>query len=241
MNRLRRLNNNGIEIFISYIESLALNPLDEVPYEILTDPTTSETIEPEILIEKREFPNRFAAAEYLYQRLGKAEINSIARDRGLWAWLSLMYFDQLCPKDNNGKRKIGELARLIPAVGDFRKYYRHLLAGPFSIYRTYRDNPDRAYALLSNPLHQPGEIAEQLSAYQQIVTNAAIIEAATILYIDKETMQSKRGAGGKGPGSARRLPNFWSQFDVTWDLYSMTSNEILDMLPHEFDRFKSTN
>jgi hypothetical protein len=58
------------------------------------------------------------------------------------------------------------------------------------------------------------------------------------MYLDASNNQPKRGAGGKGPGSARRLADVLNQFDVTWDLYSMSYEEVLAMLPGEFDRFR---
>jgi hypothetical protein len=94
--------------------------------------------------------------------------------------------------------------------------------------------------LLGGPLHGPGEIVEQLAAYQELVTNKAVVESATRLYYDssRENRHFKVGAAGKGAGSARRYVDVLMQFDLTWDLYSMTTDEILAMLPDEFDRFR---
>src|SRR5262249_11852361 len=156
------------------------------------------------------------------------------RDTGLWAWLALFYFEQLCPKTAHGQRKPGELARWIPEVTNYQRYYRHLLAGPYRIYRAHRDNPQRAMALLCNPLDRPGDIVEQLASRQEIVTNRAIVESATRLYMDAATARPRRGAGGKGAGSARRLADVLNQFDITWDFYAMDSVNLLSLLPKEF-------
>ncbi|MFQ5653524.1 MAG: hypothetical protein ACE5GW_02190 [Planctomycetota bacterium] len=45
-------------------------------------------------------------------------------------------------------------------------------------------------------------------------------------------------AGGKGRGSARRLADLANQLDLTWDLHTMKAEELLEILPAEFDRFK---
>jgi hypothetical protein len=236
---LRRLTDAGIERLGKFLDSQTTEEPEPLPDEILTDETMSEPVQPEIEIEQLNFSNRFEAAKYLNEKLAEAGIANLERDKGLWAWLSLFYFEQLCPPDQNGLRKPGERARWIVATGDYRKYYRHLLAGPFRIYRAHRDNPDRAFALLCTSLNRPGDVVEQLASRQELVTNSAVMEAATTLYVDDETEKPKRGAAGRGPGSARRLADVLNQFDVTWDLYSMATQDLLDMLPVEFERFRS--
>jgi hypothetical protein len=113
-----------------------------------------------------------------------------------------------------------------------------LLAGPFAIYRAHRDDPKRALAVLAGPLHQPGDVAEQLAARQEIVTNRAAMALATLLYIDSQTLTVRRGASGRGAGSARRLAAVLNQLELTWDLYGMNTAELTALLPGEFSRFR---
>jgi hypothetical protein len=63
------------------------------------------------------------------------------------------------------------------------------------------------------------------------------MELATALYIDQESQRPKKGAAGRGPGSARRLADILNQFDLTWDLYAMHIAAMLKMMPKEFNRF----
>ncbi len=236
--KIRRLNDVGLQRMSAFLDSQTTDSPMTYPEELLTERESTEHVEPEVEVEQRLFVDRFEVGEYLNTKLGDACVENIERDRGIWAWLSLFYFDQLCPVGTQGRRKPGELARWIPATGDFRKYYRHLLAGPFRIYRAHRDHPDRARVLLCTPPHSPGDIVEQLASRQEIVTNSAIIQVATCLYIDPDTGQPKRGAAGRGGGSARRLADVLNQFDMTWDLYAMTSQSIIELIPPEFDRFR---
>ena len=117
------------------------------------------------------------------------------------------------------------------------QYYRHLVAGPYWIYRAHRDKPSRVLAVLAGSVDQPGDIAEQLASRQEIVTNKAAMELATLLYIDQETQRPKKGAAGRGPGSARRFADILNQFDLMWDLYAMQIAAMLKMMPKEFYRF----
>jgi hypothetical protein len=84
-----------------------------------------------------------------------------------------------------------------------------------------------------------GDIVEQLASRQELVTNRAVVGAATKLYYDATRMAARRGAGGKGPGSPRRLADILNQLDLTWDLYAIADDDLISKLPAEFDRFKS--
>jgi hypothetical protein len=92
--------------------------------------------------------------------------------------------------------------------------------------------------MLSGPLHVHGEAAEQLGAYQDVITCAPLIAAIGSLVWDVERGKLKRGFGGSGPGSARRVQVVAKQFSLTYDLHSMRPEQILDLLPREFDRFR---
>ena len=233
--RLRKFNNIGIERFNQFRLSFAEDSDTNKLWELLEDATATSQVESEIDVEARQFTSRFAVGEYLNTLFDRGALLSLDNDRGIWTWLAAFFFEQLSPPN----RRLGEDARWVPAVGDFRKYYRHLLAGPYQIYRAHRDYPQRAMALLANPPHMPGDIAEQLASRQELVTNASVMEVATKLYIDPATGLPKRGAAALGNGSARRLADLLNQLDLTWDLYYLTPEQLLNLLPTEFERFKS--
>jgi hypothetical protein len=235
--KLRRLNAEGLRLFAEYLDALKATPALPPPVALLTDDATSEQAA-SVEIARQTFGSRFAAGQWLHDTLEAARLADVARDAGLWAWLSLLHFDEVCPPDGRGHRKPGERARHIPDVGNFQRYYRHLLAGPWRIYRTHRDDPARALVVLCQPLHTPGDLVEQLASRQELVTNRAFLAAATTLYVDPQTQQPKRGGGGKSRGTARRLADFCNQIDVTWDLYALSPGELLAKLPKEFQRFQ---
>jgi len=235
--RVARLNENGLANFEGWLDSIRQGGSLDVPTATLTDTQFVEPLGVDVEVEPRSFANRFEAAEYLHERFAAAELTNVERDRGLWAWLSLFYIDAVCPAGTGGERKPGATARHIPEPKNFQRYYRHLLAGPFRIYRAHRDNPQSALALLCQPLDSPGDVVEQLASRQELVTNRGIMELATKLYVDSESLTQKRGAGGKGGGSARRLSDVIEQFDLTWDLYAATGDELAAVMPKEFSRF----
>lgn len=233
--KLRRLNDAGIDRFSQFRASFAEDGDPAGLANLLQDSAYSSDAGVDIEVESKQLPTRFAVGEYLYGLFDAASTQGLDTDRGIWTWLAAFHFEELCPPNH----RLGEEARWVPAAGNFQKYYRHLLAGPYQIYRAHRDNPKRALALLANPPHTPGDIAEQLASRQELVTNPAVMEVATRLYINPATDLPKRGAASTSNGSARRLADVLNQLDLTWDLYAMTTDQLLDLLPAEFERFKS--
>ena len=234
---LRKLTESGIKEFAAYLTNLKVEPTLDAPSHLLSEPAASEALDEQVQIERVSFETRFHVASYLYERL--SGLPQVEREAGLWAWLALFYFDELCPPGNGGVRKPGEQARYIPAIENFQRYYRHLLLGPFLIYQAHADDPQRVKGVLLTAPHAPGDIVEQLASRQELITNRAVMGTVTQLYVDPSTGRLKRGSGGKGGGSPRRLADILNQFDVTYDLYSMAPDQLSTMLPKEFDRFRN--
>lgn len=118
--RVRRFNSEGIQHVSLFLDSLTTAEPLPYPDALLDDPSFSDVVAPGLDAERRVFADRFELAEYLNSVLGDSGIGDIAEDQGLWAWLSLFFFDQLCPAEG-GRRKPGERARWIPAVGGFQE------------------------------------------------------------------------------------------------------------------------
>ena len=235
--KIARLNESGIATFAGWLETLKQGGSVQAPTSLLGNPAATVPLAVQVEIEQRTFATRLEAAEYLFSRFTAAGLTDVDRDRGLWAWLSLFYFDSVCPVGKSGVRKPGAQPRHIPEPGNFQRYYRHLLGGPYRIYRAHRDDPRRAMALLCQPMDLPGDVVEQLASRQEVVTNPGILDLATKLYVSKTTQRIKPQAGGKSGGSARRLIDVLDQFDLTWDLYASTGAELAAVMPKEFAKF----
>lgn len=234
----RRHTTVGIDRTHQWLDQLAAVREGEVPAELLTGPELTEPAIAGLEVETKVFASRYEWAQYIDGRLSTYNAYDVERDTGLWSWLTLFYFDLVCPKDGNGQRSVGQRARYIPSGRDYRTYYRHLLESPWSIMRAHRENPTRALAALTGPLYRPGEMAEQLASRQELVSSATVMKLATLLYVDRTTGRPRRGAGGSGRGSPRRLAEVLQQFDVTYDIYGMEPEHLLKMMPTEFDRFR---
>jgi hypothetical protein len=237
--KLRRFNKSGFDRFVEYRDLLTTEPEAEPPFHLLEDPLLTEVIPGDVDIEQRSFDKRFDAGVYLLETVSKTSIDLPEKDAGLWSWLTLFFLDQVCPADKNGCRQPYEGPRLVPTIDNYQRFYRHLLLGPYLIVRAHHDNPERAMALLHNPLYQPGEIPSILAASKESVTNRAVVETATRLYYDGVNDKLKTGSGSKNKGAPRRLAAVLNQLDLTYYLYGLNTEELLALLPKEFDKFKS--
>jgi hypothetical protein len=230
---LHRFNATGIVAFQAFLDSCTGEHPLPWPESILTDSGYSETMEESVSLERRPFASRFELAEYLNERFESAGFRPHRVDAGMWAWIACFYFREICPS-SRGKLQPGSVPRWIPQSSDWRRYYRHLVAGPYGIYRAHRDAPRRALALLCQRPGRPGDLVEQLASRQQVVTNPTIMQVATDWFVDPASGQQRRNANSKGAGGPRRFIDVLNQFDLTWDLSMLSADEFRARLPQEF-------
>lgn len=232
---VRTLNEKGIQILREYLAELRIGLTGPAPVELLEDPGYTAKMKEGLEFEKLSFDSKLDMAKYLFEKFQNLPSSQIDQNIGLWSWLSLYYFDLVCPLNNAGKRNPGQDCRHILDL-DFRRYYRHLLNGPYNIFRFHGE---RAPLLLSGPLDKPSKFYEELSSRQGFVTNKGVIEAANLLYYDPRRKGPKSGAGGptRKPGRLLRFIDVVQQLDLTYDLFSMKGEEVLTLLPSEFDEW----
>jgi len=233
MTKLRSLNARGIEELGRFLQNIRDGAEFHANPAILYADDTSIRLPRTIEIEPRSFASKFAAAEYLAQVLGDSVAST--GDPGLWSWLALFYFDQLSPVDAQGTRRPRENYHYIPSSEGWHKD-RHLLAGPCKLFVLHRRN---ARLLLHPPVHQHGAFIYDLGFRRDLITNRGLIEAIDLLYWDTKRNRPKRGATTTSrAGNLRRLITVVQQLDFNYDLYGMRAEEILALLPPEFDAWK---
>jgi len=231
--KLARLNSSGQAQFREYLGALATGVIREPPLHLLEHPDFTEPLPQTVEVERRLFGSRYAAAEYLNGLFRAVGLTALEKDIGLWAWLSLFYFNELCPSDAERRRRPGAMVRwFLDASG--RRYYRHLLAGPFFVYRQHLDNPGRTRVLLFGPLHKVNGVYDLIAGRMRLVSNPAVVECVSRLYFDARKGHLKRNAQTSRPGGIKRFVSVIMQFDCTYDLYSMSPEAIMALLPAEF-------
>ena len=232
--KLRRFTEEGMERVQQFWDDLEEGNGDN-PADLLNDDAITEVIPDGPDVPPKPAFDRWAFARWADGAL--SPLKAHLSDVGMWSWLTIAMLDIVLPAREDGKRTPLARARYVPELSDYKRYYRHLLVGPWLIYRTHRRRPDAAFALLCQPLHRPGELVEQIASRQEFVSNPSVTSLTTRLYFDDSQRELKRGSSNKGAGSPRRLVCVLQQFDLTYDLYSMSVDQLVDLLPPEFDRW----
>ena len=230
---VRAFNTVGIDQFRGYLQTLRSGASAEPPWSLLHDPSCTVELSARAEIDTREFASRWGAGEYLVKQLAALPPADVENHRGLWAWLSLLYFDQVCPA--RPARKPGQDYRHVPDF-TFRYRYRHLLYGPYAVYRRHRGH---AILVLYGPLHREPALYHEITSRIDLIASRGVIEALNALYLDRKKGGPKRGAqAAVQPGTVRRFVHMLQQLDVTYDIYGISGKEILDLLPPEFDGWR---
>lgn len=235
---IRKFNQAGIEQFRDNLSEIKSGNKCDLEKVILESSHLTETIDQNLKLESKLFTSKSEMIHYLHKVISQISNSEVYYDVGLWSWISAFYFDSVCPVGSDGIRKPGALNRHILEVQDWRKYYRHLLAAPVRILNELQTD-SKIY--LTGAPNKHGDLFEQLASRQEIATNRGVIEAATILYWDASKSNIKKGARAKnGAGILRRFTgDIIPQYQMTYDLSSMSGREIVDLLPAEFDIWKT--
>lgn len=237
--QLRALNELGIEQFRDYIGRIRAGSVEAPPLELLANRTSSNAIAAAygaIDVQPVQFASKQEMVNYLAELLKPVPRQVWRHDTGLWAWLALLFFEQLAPAGAGGKRKLLADDLYIPSA-HFRRRYRNLLLGPFLVFSLQQQ---KARLLLAKPVHVWSDVEEQLLGVQDIIQIPGALEAADLLYFDAVNGEPKRGiTNRKKGGTIRRLREILLQFDLTFDIFLLTGPELIALLPPEFDRFKS--
>lgn len=234
---LRTMLVEGESEFGNYIKQIRNNPstlrpdLDNAPY--------SQEFSPRVMIdESHTFRSKMEMAEYLDGILTQAGVRreDVIGKNSLWTWIAYLWFDQLAPVDEvTGKRQIRERARYI-CSSDYRDYYRHLVAGPYDIYSLHGNN---SRVFLCSPVYKLNDFIEQIASRQFIISHPNLIEAFSILYFDRASGRPKMGAQSRRrAGNIRRFVKIIQQFELTYDIYSMSPEQIIDLMSEEFSEWR---
>ena len=243
---LRRLNKSGSEQFRQYVHLLRTDGSLPVPVNLLLDPGTSEDLPFNVQIDSRPsgapFSSAYELGAYLCQNVFNG-INkaNISRDSGMWNWIALYLFDELCPATNGQRSPLETPAYVMPEDFNFQRYYRHLVRNPWVLVSVHGQISKvclTAGDKHTNPMAVRNEIVMQLGATQEYVESSSVMATAYSLYYDAIADRHKAGASSKKEGGPRRLVAILGQFDLTYDLHASPADTLIGLLPKEFDRFR---
>ncbi len=242
--KVREFNQKGLQEFEEFIDLLKRNTVkskwnqslqDEIKNMLFDDNLTNELgenyeIEPEI-----KFENRYELGKYLYSIFKNKPVE---KETGMLSWLALLFFEQICEKKGSKDRlKVLSKYRYIPEPDNSRRFYRHLILTPILLWQRLKKD---ALLLLTNPLYESGDAVNWLVSNQDFINNGNMISVAYKLYFNEENKKLKTGAVTESrPGSIQRLVrDIIPQLSMTYDLYATPVDQIMVLLPDEFDRWK---
>ena len=231
--KLRKLNYKGIEQFREYINDLRGGIEQNVPLHLLDGDEFSEDIEFDVELPTNEFKSRYEMGICLVDLFKDQNITPYIGDVGFWTWLALYWFDQLCPV-KAGKPN-PSMAYNYVLSKDFRHRPRHSVYMTWQLVSRYGAN---AAFMLCKDMSTRGEITEQMMARQENLSSEGVMKLANDLYYDAETGLFKRGAAArKSAGCVARYIAWLDQIKMTYDVFSISADDLKSLLPAEFDRF----
>jgi hypothetical protein len=224
----------GEEKFREYIHNLKANPLCQRP-DLNSEPFSKEFSLVISIDETRQFNSKLELAEYLQNCFEGAGLKreDVIPLNGLWTWLAYIWFEQLTNQRRNILKR--EEHYICTTPSNFRRYYIHLVAPLYVIYSLH--NLPFSLLFLYNPPWEINDFTERVAANQFLISHENIVEAIYKLYFDPQRGQPKRGAQSR-PGNIKRFVKVIRQFELTYDIYTMSADSILNLLPPEFDDWK---
>lgn len=238
MDKIRYFNQQGRQEWANWLDNLRKDSSTPFPEDILQRSDLTKAAPGGVALPANT-NSKYQLAESLAKPVSIIESKGLGVGQfpGLWDWLAAYYFDAICPKRTDGTRNINETARYYWDQ-DYRRKYRHRIYGPVSLFRNL-GNFSKIH--LSGEAHTLSDWEEQASARYETGGNPSIAEVMCVLYWDETTLRPKKGAAPnkKIPGTLRRFGDIIKQLALTYDLYAINAKGLVDLLPREFNKWKS--
>lgn len=209
--------------------SLPLTP----PDDILFDARFSREIAAAPRVEHREITTRREAAEYiasLSPRLAQQSVD----DWLLWSWLGLYHLPDVLHTDERRERMSTEAETFVVDTSQkdsVRNHYRHYLWTSWRLYETFGEG---VAFLLDRDVMEIGQLARRITNSPRIFNSVGV--APLILRLYTRGKHAKRGIRNK-PGGLGHLLRVLPQLELTHDVYGMSPDALLRILPPEFQEW----
>ena len=231
--KLRRFTPDGIQAFRDLLKQCREQPDVDVPTDLLEHSSFTELINPPIEVMPQQFEVKRNAAEYLGAVLRPLKPEEVEKDAGLWTWLSFFYFGSVC-RFEGGKRIVRNDYQYVFEPNNPRHFYRHLLFIPWNILRLA---PDHSRLFLNSKTYVLDAITADTMKRLYVTRLPCIFEVLDRLYWDEERNRVRRGVVGstsRAGDLTHRLPLRIRQLEMTYDLMSLSADQLIELLGKEF-------
>ncbi len=238
MTKARMLTPEGLDAARQFLADVRAKPTPDAqpPEELVFDGVHTQLLPggPD-LTRPQQFATRRDAAEYLTDKLMPIE-HLIADDAGFWSWLGMYYFAETAPRDKGGLLKLSPRDEtFVVHQGSQQSYQRRYVHYLWSAWRLYRAHGEAAAFLLDRPINDLGDIADRVFSSQRIFNSVGVVQLILTLYTTNGKQKPKFG---RGRGGLRHLIRVLDQLERTYDVYGMSSDALLGILPPDFDSWK---
>ena len=237
MAQVRRFNRAGIERAREFLDnwktskSFSQVALDQ----LLQNPGLSSEFDPPLRVERQPISSKRDAARILKELFTNIDI-PIADDDGLWSWLGMFFAPEYPPGPRTTDdayvflrdESTTELRRA------YQRRYRHALRASYLIDRQHGES---AAFLLDQPINSFA-LEDRLLSDFRAFTSVGVVQLAIALYTHDGELKP-RYSSEQEPGNLRHLLRVLNQLERTYDVYGMKEDALMDILPPEFDRWKS--
>lgn len=233
---LRRFNQRGMQAFRDCLAAIRNEPGSDLPTELLFDPSLTSVLSPTIDFDvpKGPFADRRIASEYLHSNLQSLEKSALEKDDGLWSWMSAALFRYLCPV-SSGIRVVRADYTYILDSSNLRLSTRHLL---HLAWRIPIVAPQFNRLLLDTSFHSVDSFTDKIMKNLQMTRIPCIFEVLDRIYWDINSKGRRKGVVHSSKITAgdltHRFPLRISQLELTYDLSSLTSDQLIELLGEEF-------
>lgn len=227
--KIKQFNEHGLSSFRYFLEdNQTIEPKGISMNEELTNDSRFEVSE----LLNKEFLSLFDFAKYLNQLNGNLHLTRFPCEQ--WSWLACSFFNVVCKKESD-KWIMRSINRYLYEK-NYRDSVQHLVAVPYNAYRLHGEY---SKALLTSKSHVFPYILKEVAGRQEVFHNKGIVECIYKIFFDEKANKIKRNAADKeGPGTIRRFMQIMKQLDVNYDLFGMNGQQIMALLPPEFDKWK---
>ena len=233
--QVRRLTDEGLRRAREFLAHMRDNPSADrqPPRVLLFDERYSREFKEPVRVDRRPFQTRREVADYFVPKFESIR-HLVVDDARLWSWLGMFYFADTV-RVQEGEARLSPLDEtFVVHREDSRSYmlrFRHYLWGSWRLYETHGKSVG---FLLDQDLTSFGDIFQRTFGAIRIFNSDGIIQLVLRLYT--HGTRQKRGFG-HAPGGLRHLLRVLDQLERTHDVYGMSPDALIQILPQEFRRW----
>ena len=237
MTRARRLTQEGVDRAKEHLAAIRADPFMDVaaPQDLLQEARFAEPIEDGPEVYHLPIQTRRDAADYL-MGLTPAISADAVDDDAFWSWLGMFHLQDLvlAPKERSSLTPMDETFVINPADQlSLRVEWRHCLRSTWRVADRYGES---AAFILDRKILEFSEITRFTLQFKRVFNSEGIVPLILALYT--RGARTRRGFSNN-VGGIRHLVRVLDQLELTHDVYGMKAEALMEILPAEFERWKS--